>query len=233
MSAPATRTGRLLAHDGRIAGWLLAIWQCFLAGASFLAALAPLILFQALVGWQPTHLAIALFGVAVLPVVPGLHALLVATGRVLDHGGAARAGAVFWLAFREGCGRLRGVALSTGAVVVVLSYDLALFPEDDAVTLVVLGFAITLIAVLLAICATAAAAPARGPALIAAASAAAARRPHIVLAWLLLVALGTASCAVPVLGPSLMVFAPALVALGIHICNRALGFGPRIEQENL
>lgn len=230
MSAPLTRTGRLLAHDGRIAGWLLAIWQCFLTGISFLATAVPLILFHALVGWQPTHLAIALFGLAVAPLVPGIHALLVATGRLLDHGGASDAGRAFWSALRTGAVRLGGAALAAGLTAVVLSYDIALFAHSDALLLAAAAATALAVAGLLAVCAMSAQTDLRGIALVSAALTAAVRRPHIVLCWLLLVALGAVASAVPIIGSS--VFAPPLVALGIHICNRALGFGrERLETE--
>lgn len=233
MTSLATRTGRLLAHDGRIAVWLLTIWQCFLAAIAFLATLSPFLLFQSLVGWQATHLAIALFGISLLPVIPGTYALLVATARVLDVGGEASAGKTFVRAFREASSSLRGVAIGAAVVAVVLSYDIALFAADDTTLLITVGAIAVVLAVFLAICVTATESDSRGLALVLQSVTLAARRPHIVLAWLFLAAIGGASAAAPLVGSSLMVFAPTLVALGIHVCNRALGFRPRTEQENL
>jgi len=232
MSALLTRTGQLLAHDGRIAGWLLAIWRCFLIGVSFLATAAPLLVFHALVGWQATHLAIALFGLAVVPLVPGVHALLVATERLLDLGGGAGAGRAFWAALRSGARRLSGAALAAGIAAVVLSYDIALVGHDDALLLAAIGATLLAIAALLAVSVAAAQTDLRGVALVSAALTAALRRPHIVLCWLLLAALGAAASGIPLVGPSVAVFASPLVAISIHICNRALGFGrERLETE--
>jgi hypothetical protein len=50
------------------------------------------------------------------------------------------------------------------------------------------------------------------------------RRPHVALAWLLIAALTAAAMFLPVLGALAVLLLPAVSAMGIVVCNRALGY---------
>ena len=227
MSAPIPgRVQRLLAYDGPLAVRVLGVFGCFLASVSFLACLVPLIAFTALVGWQPTHLAILLSAVATAPVVPGIHGLLGAAAALLDHGRDAHVGRVFWRGFLDGCRRLPAVIGIVAAVTVVVSYDLALLPTSDILLLAVPVIAAVLLGLVVAVSLRAGAPTAPRPSLRGAAIAAG-RAPHVVLSWVLLAALAVGAVFLPVVGTSAVLFAPGLSALGIQICARALRFDTR------
>jgi hypothetical protein len=217
MSSVTLRARALVAYDGPLARLLIGVLQVFLASASFLAATAPLAAFMLLVGWQPTHLAIALFAVSTLTCAPAVAGLLAAAARILDERVDARAGRAFWGSF-AGSARARWrVAAGTAAVAWILSYDVALFSDVDGVVLLAIAGAALLAMSIGAV----ASAPDRS---LTAALRSAAARPHLALAWLLLAAIAAALCLIPVVGASLALFTPALAALAIQICNRTLGF---------
>lgn len=219
MSSLATRARSLVAYDGALSQLLVTILHVFVLSASFLAATSPVALFVLLVGWQPTHLAIALFAVSTLTVAPAAAGALAAADRILDERADARPGRAFWRAF-AGSARARWqLALATAAITWILGYDVALFSGIDGVLLVAVAGAALLAAALIAIGSSPRAS-------LSGALRAAAARPHLALAWLLLSAIGAALCLIPVVGTSLVLFMPALTALAIQICNRTLGFHP-------
>lgn len=231
MTSLASRTRAAFAFDSPLARLLVLAFGVFVTSVSFLAANLPLIAFFMLVGWQPTHAAILLFGVAALPVIPSVFGALSAADRMLAERADAAAGRAFWAGFAYSTRRFRPAALAMTAVVAVLSYDAALFSGSDAVVLLVVAGTACLIAGVVALAATSLALPnARGAALVVAAALAAVRRPHLALAWLMLVTLACAVCFAPMIGPSLLLFAPGLAAVAIQICNRALGSFRAIEE---
>jgi len=219
MSSIATRARSLVAYDGALAQLLVTILHVFVVSASFLAATSPLAAFVLLVGWQPTHLAIALFAVSTLTVAPAIAGALAAADRILDERADARPGRAFWRAFAGSARSRWQVAAATAAIAWILGYDVALFSSVDGVLLVAIAGAALLTATLIAL----GSAP---RASLAGALRAAAAHPHLALAWLLLSAIGAALCLIPVVGTSLALFTPALAALAIQICNRTLGFRP-------
>lgn len=218
------RVAALVAHDGPLAVRLVRILQVFLASVSFLACLVPVLLFEALVGWQPTHAAIALSALAVLPLAPAVFALVSAAERILDHGAEAQAGRTFWRAFASGTRRLWGAGLAVAAAALIIGYDVALLGASDGVVLAA-AVAVGGVAALVVSLSTAALADpaASGRDLLTRAVRAVIVRPHLALAWLLIVVVCAAMTVLPVVGTSLALFLPALGAMAVVICTRALG----------
>ncbi|MDR7185033.1 hypothetical protein J2X85_002067 [Microbacterium trichothecenolyticum] len=217
------RVRAILALDGPVAGTALTVFQYFVVSVSFLACLGPALAFAALVGWQPTHLAIWLGAASLLPLVPATYALLRSTRRLLAERGEARAGRLFWRSFASGCRHLAWAAIAASAVVLLLAYDFALFGGSDAMLLFVAASGAASLAFFIAVSLAAEAKDEHAAvALATAAAKVIARHPHIVLSWLLLTGLGVAALALPVVGPPLALFLPALLGVGIHICNDAL-----------
>jgi hypothetical protein len=77
ISAPSL-LGRLLGYDGVIATLLLGAFQFFLVSLWFIACMTPVLAFQALVGWQSTHLALWLGAASLSTAAPALQALVTA-----------------------------------------------------------------------------------------------------------------------------------------------------------
>lgn len=222
----AARVLVFVALDGAVASMLLAVFGFFTVSVSFAACLIPAVAFAALIGWQPTHLALWLGAATLLPLAPATYAVLRSTRRLLAHGSDARAGREFWTSFVSGCRRLAWAAVATTAIVLLLAYDVALFGASDAMLLFTAAAAALVIALLIGLCAAAAAQDGLGPIeTLTIAVRVIARRPHIALSWLLLVALGAGIASLPILGAPVALFLPALIGAGIHICNDALRLG--------
>jgi len=217
MSSLTARARALVAYDGALAQLLIGILQVFLVSVSFLAATSPLAAFAFLVGWQPTHLAVALFAASTVTAAPALAGALAAAERILDERSDARAGRAFWRGFARSCRSRWHVAAGAVTIAWFLGYDIALFPGNDGVLLMTIAGAALLVIALVAV----GSAPDSS---LAAAFRAAARRPHLALAWLLLAGIAAALCLIPLVGASLVLFTPGLAALAIQICNRTLGF---------
>ena len=228
---PAPRVGAfarlrsVLALDGAAAQLMLTVFQYFVVSASFAACLAPAVAFSLLVGWQPTHLSLWLGASSLLPVVPAVYALLRSTRRLLAERADAGAGREFWRSFARGARTLAWAALASSGLVLLLGYDLALFGGSDAMLLFAAASAAIVLALVIGVCAVAAARDGGSPVeLVTAAAKAIARRPHVALSWLLMLGLGVALAALPVIGAPFALFLPALLGVGIHICNDALRF---------
>ena len=232
MSAVTTsRIGRLLGYDGAVATLLLAVFEYFLLSVSFVACLAPVLVFQALVGWQLTHLALWLGAVSLLPLAPALQALVIAADRLRIQGASARAGRVFWRAFADAVRTRWASALAVVVGVLVLGYDIALLGADAEVLLggAVLA-AVAGVLLLSSIFLVAAGSELRGIALVVAAGRAALLRPHLALVWLLLAGIAVFATTLPVVGAVAWFSAPALAAVGAVICNRTLGLASAHER---
>lgn len=222
---PPPRMQRLLGYDGPVATMLLATFQYFTVSVSFVACLAPLLAFQALVGWQPTHLAIGLGALSLLPVFPAVHGLLLAAEVLRAEGASGRAGRRFWAGFTSAFRTMTWAAVGIVATALLIGYDLALFGHEDIVFLMALGASAVAVILAIATSSVAALRERMSPiALLTAAVGGIARRPHIALAWLLLLSLAGAATMLPVVGAVAWVFAPAAAAVAVRICNRSLGF---------
>ncbi|MDQ0615091.1 hypothetical protein QF046_002732 [Microbacterium sp. W4I4] len=220
------RIARVLGYEGPVAAMMLGAFACFLASASFLASLLPAIAFQALVGWQSTHLAIWLGALSLSTAFPAVRALLVVAGAILDEGIAtARVDRLYW---RTLAGAFRDQPWAAGILpvaAVVLGYDLALMGSSDTVFLIVWAAVLVIVAFLIGLASSTAPSGERTALeLVAHTAVAIARRPHVALAWLLIVALTAAATVLPVLGALAVLLLPAVSAVGIVMCNRALGF---------
>lgn len=224
-----SRIGRILGYDGPVATMMLSGFQYFLVSASFVACLAPTLLFHALVGWQATHLALWLGAASLLTIVPGMQALIVAAHRLLDR--RAHAGRAFWATFADAARSRWGAAALLSGGVVVLGYDIVLLGSDAAVLLGAAACAALVLALLLASCfAVAEGSRLHGLALGLAAGRLVLLRPHLALAWLLLAGLAAVATTLPVIGAVAWLSAPALAAVAAVICNRTLGFGGARER---
>jgi len=222
-----SRLDRLLGYDGIIATLLLGAFRYFLVSLSFVACLVPVLAFQALVGWQSTHMALWLGAAAVLTVGPALHGLVHAAEALLDsHSHVAR---TFWRGFADAVRYRWGSALALSGAVLVLGYDVALLGADAGVLLgAVVAAAVVAAAVVSAAFLTDS--PLRGAAFALAATRLVVLRPHLALVWLLLAALAAFATSLPVIGAVAWLSAPALAAVAATICNRALGFAGARER---
>jgi hypothetical protein len=223
-SGAFSRVRALLALDGPLAATVLAVFGYFTVSVSFIGCLVPLFAFATLVGWQATHLAVWLGAASLLPLAPATYALLAGARVLLAERGEARAGRAFWTAFVKGCREQWWAAVGVGAVALIVGYDMALLGGSDAVLLLAAVGAALAVVLLIGVCVVSGSAPACRGAVhtVTAAATAIARRPHIALSWLLLVAMGLAATAIPLIGPALALFLPALLGAAIHICNDAL-----------
>lgn len=217
------RVRALFALEGRVATTMLTVFQYFIVSASFTACIVPAVLFDVLIGWQPTHLALWLGAASLLPLAPGLYALLRSTRRLLGEGADAQAGRLYWASFRNGCRTLAWAAAGASAIVLLLGYDLALFGDSDAILLFAAGAAAVLIVLLISVCVVSVAKTSHRPVeTLTLAVRTVARRPHVALSWLLLIVLGVGVAALPLIGAAVALFLPALLGAAIHICNDAL-----------
>lgn len=228
MTAVTTsRLGRLLGYDGVIATLLLGAFRYFLVSLSFVACLVPMLAFQALVGWQATHIALWLGAAAVLTVGPALHGLTRAAAALLDS--EPHVAGTFWKGFTDAVRHRWGSALALSFAVLVLGYDVALLGADAGVLLGAVAVAAVVAATVVST-AFLSDSPLRGAAFALAAMRLVALRPHLALVWLLLAALAALATSLPVIGAVGWLSAPALAAVAATICNRALGFAGARER---
>lgn len=216
--------------DGPLATALLTVAYLFVVSLSLVACAMPYVLFERLVGWQPTHLALVLGVLATLPFGPALFAALSTARDLLDvHGSPGAPFRRFRLALASGVRSLWWYWVLVAVLTLLMAYNIALAAESTAVVAAA-GF-LAAVAIVLAValsCAVLSGASGRPSALLVVAVRAAAARPHVALAWLLLVAIAYAATLVPIIGPSLALFVPAAAACGILIVNRTVGFDERM-----
>lgn len=256
MSGPSQVLSGWVALDGPVARTALLWWYAFVVSLCFLLAFTPYLLFERLVGWQPSHLAIWLGASSLAPAGPALCGLLGAM-RVLvgDREYPGRPVRQFVGAVRAGAPRLRPWWWAVPAVALFLGYDAVLYrdavPSAPALVAVV-GVLITVLLVGVTVVGGGDAGAAGGGAGASGAEAAAGsdvggtaglrsvahatlssflRRPLVPLAWLALLAGAVLLTRLPVVGPSLVLFAPAGWAGAVDVVNRAWGFpapSPRV-----
>jgi hypothetical protein len=221
----------LFAYDGPIGRLLLSIFQFFIVSVQFVATAMLAVLYDRIVGWQTTHVAIWLGALALTPIGPGVYAVLASMRDFLAEGGYPGAPIRrFWRAYREGAARLWWWWLGVTAFVVLLGYNAALYGASGVVFAgIVIAAALVAVASVAVCCAVLLAARGRRLQLLAAAFAAGAARPLVVLAWLLLVVVASAAAAIPVVGTSLMLFLPALAGWAILIVNATTGFDAKLR----
>ncbi|MCF4122469.1 hypothetical protein L1785_15935 [Antribacter sp. KLBMP9083] len=252
MSGPSQVLSGWVALDGPVARTALLCWYAFVVSVCFLLAFAPYLLFERLVGWQPSHLAIWLGAVSLAPAGPATCGLLGAM-RVLvgDREYPGRPVRQFVGAVRAGARRLRPWWWAVPAAALFLGYDAVLYrdavPSAPAFVAVV-GVLITVLLVGVTVVAGGDAGADAGTVADADADAAAGgtaglrsaahatlssflRRPLVPLAWLALLVGAVLLTRLPVVGPSLVLFAPAGWAGAVDVVNRAWGFpapSPRV-----
>lgn len=253
MSGPSQVLSGWVALDGPVARTALLWWYAFVVSLCLLLAFTPYLLFERLVGWQPSHLAIWLGAASLAPAGPALCGLLGAM-RVLvgDREYPGRPVRQFVGAVRAGAPRLRRWWGAAPAAALFLGYDAVLYREavPAAPALVaVVGVLITVLLVGVTVVAGAGAGAGAGAAADADAGGTAGaggeglrsvahatlssflRRPLVPLAWLALLVGAVLLTRLPVVGPSLVLFAPAGWAGAVDVVNRAWGFpvpSPRV-----
>lgn len=220
----------LFAYDGLIGRLLLSIFQFFVVSVQFLATALLAVLYDRIVGWQATHLAVWLGALALLPMGPGVYAVLAAMRDFLTEGGYPGTPIRrFWRAYRDGATRLWWWWLGAAAFAVLLGYNAALYGESAIVFAgIVIGGALVVVASVAVCCAVLLGVRGRPLQLVAAAFGSAARTPHAVFAWLFVLVAVAGASAIPVIGPSLALFLPALAGWAILIVNAATGVDGRL-----
>jgi hypothetical protein len=220
-----------LGYEGRLASTMLGVFYTFIVSAQLIATTLPFLVFDRLVGWQHTQVALWLGVASLLPVGPGMFATL---SSVRDHaaerGYPGRPVRRFRSSFARAVRTLWWWWLGLATVEVVVGYDVLLLGATDSVFLVAVAFVGVLVATTIAlVCVVLDGASGRPTAVLAAALAAVASRPHIALAWLFLVLVAVATTMLPVVGASLALFVPALCAWAVLIVNTAFGFNERVR----
>lgn len=207
------RVASAVAYDSPLSRALLFIWHHFAVSAQFIACLTPALAFTALVGWQPTHLAIVLGVVSLAPAGPGLAALAAVSAARLEAPAEVRPGRGFWTAYARAARELWWWWLAATAVALILAYDLALFGASDAVLVGVVLAATSLLVLSLGLSDGIRQGASRRPVTaLAAAGTALVRRPVTTVTRFFLVWAVVAVPAVPFVGWSLLLFAPSLAA---------------------
>lgn len=220
------RVGSWLAPEGRLSRMLLTILQHFESSALFVVCLMPALAFHALVGWQPTHLAVWLGVASLVPAGPGLFALLAVSRDFLAENGYPGHGIRrFSAAFVRGLDRLATWWALTAFLGLLLAYNLAIAGASDAV----LVGSIVLLACICATTVGASVAVLTGAdagllSLLAAVATVAIRRPHVVLTWILIGVTTGLACLLPVIGTSLALVLPGLAATAVLVVNAMTGY---------
>ena len=221
----------LFAYDGLIGRLLLSIFQFFIVSVQFLPTALLAALYDRIVGWQTTHVAIWLGALALAPIGPGVYAVLASMRDFLAEGGYPGAPIRrFWRAYRDGATRLWWWWLGVTAFTVLLGYNAALYGESGVVFAgIVTGAALAAAASVAVCCAVLLGAHGRPLQVLTTAFAAGAARPLVVLAWLFLLVIAGGAAAIPLIGQSLVLFLPALAGWAILIVNAATGFDAKLR----
>ncbi|WP_181801584.1 hypothetical protein, partial [Streptomyces shenzhenensis] len=217
---------RGIGYEGRLAGALLGMFQHFVVSVLFMLCALPFMVYQSLVGWQPTHLAVWLGVLSLLPVGPGVFATLVSMREFLVRRGyTARPVRGFTAAFGRAVRELGWWWLGCATLELLLSYDGALFGRSDTVFgAVAVGF-LALAATTIGICcAVLGGVRGRPVAVLTTTLLTMARRPHVVATWLFVFAGAALVTRIPLLGTSLALFLPAVCASCVLVVNAAHGF---------
>src|SRR5699024_9524487 len=178
---------------------------------SSLLATAPLIVFELLVGWQPTHLAIALFSLSLACGVPALGGRLAGSAEILDHGSDGQGLRACWRGARGAAAGLWAAVVFVPAMGVLISSAAVLLPDDTAMTVIMVATALGTAMLVTALCIERAMRPGReGLAQLASALRGLGQRPHVVLIGLILVASPALFWMLPVIAPTSVPFTPEL-----------------------
>lgn len=218
-------------HDGPLARALLSVAYVFAVSVSVAACVIPYALFEQLVGWQPTHLAVVMGAVSMLPLGPALFAALSASrGFLLERGSPGAAFRRFWRAFASGVKSLGWYWALAALLTLLMAYNVILAGPTTVVIAAAILSALAIVFAVALSCTMLCPVSGRPSALLVVAARGVAARPHVALAWLLLVVGSYAATLIPLVGPSLVLFTPALAASGILIVNATFGFDDVIRR---
>ncbi|MFI7135515.1 hypothetical protein ACIBQ1_58375 [Nonomuraea sp. NPDC050153] len=218
--------------DGPVARTALITWHLFVASACFLVCCAPYFLFERLIGWQPSHGALWLGALSLMPVGPALRGLLATVHAMVSEGRyPGRPVGRFVGAIRRSSRGLRMLWWSLPALALLLAYDVALYGGTNSAVPVLAGTVGMLLGLIL-IGATVVDTRQRGLAVtLRIVLESAARRPHIPLAWLFLLLTAVLVANLPLVGPSLLLFVPAAWATAVDVVNRSWQFAARAREK--
>lgn len=222
---------KFLTYDGRLATALLKLFHFFIVSTQLVCAAVPAMLFQALVGWQSTHLALLLGVASLLPIGPAIFAALASMADYLAAGGYPGCPLPrFWSAWANGVRRLYWWWLLASALILMLAYDLSLFGLNISVVSVTILVSSLLIVFTLGISLNVLQGrKERNMTLLIAVMLDLLRRPHVAVGWLGAVIACGIAMALPVVGPNAAMVLPAVCAWTILILNGAYKPSPRKE----
>lgn len=215
-----------VAYDSPVSQTMLAVWYVFVSSALTVLVAVPYIAFELLVGWQRAPLALLLGALACTVAGPALRGLLGAMTELVDRryypGAPVRH---FVRSIAAASPGLRAVWVGVPAVVLFLGLDAAFYGANPGVLAAVAVLGALGLLTLLGATVIDLRAGAEGPGsalrLLTGAVRALARRWHVHLAWLLLVAVAVALTQVPVVGPVLLLLLPGGWAGAVLVVDRA------------
>ncbi|MGX9901445.1 hypothetical protein ACW0JT_18950 [Arthrobacter sp. SA17] len=213
------------AYDGRLGTGLLSIFQFFAVSVQAISCAVPAMAFQALVGWQPTHLAVWIGTVSLVPMGPAIYATL---SSMRDYQAArsypGQPISRFWSAWKFGARRLAWWWSSLMAITILLAYDFALYAPSVPLLIGSATMAAASLVVTLELCiAVQRGDHDRPAAALTRAIRAVLRRPHIALGWVGVCVFGVVAMTLPIIGPSITLFVPAVCAWVVLILDEAFG----------
>ncbi|MGY3521052.1 hypothetical protein ACVMYR_32665 [Micromonospora sp. PTRAS2] len=201
----------------------IAVWYVFVISLCFLVACLPYFVFETVVGWQASHVALWLGTLSLAPVPPALRGLMEsARALVTERGHPGRPIRRFYRAVLDATPALRALWYTVPVLILLMAYDLALYGADSSAATVAVAVAATIVGIVV-IGASATSAPTPGdslPGLVTAVLRALGRRPLVPMAWILLLVVAIAASRTPLLGPSLTLFLPGAWAAAVGIVNR-------------
>lgn len=213
--------GKLLgvfSYDSAVSQTLLNVWAVFVIAVLGWLFLLPQVAFILLVGWQPTHVAVWLGILSLIPIGPGLRGLFAASRAVLAErsypGHLAR---TFFFSIRQASRGQILVWVAASVAELFVAYDIALFGTTPSVFVPAVGLAILVAVLLMASAATEPATP-HGTVLslreyMAAMLIVVARKVYVPLTWLFLLIVVAMLSRIPLVGSMLLLFAPGLWGL--------------------
>ena len=218
---------RFVAYDSPVAQTILTIWGVFVLAVCSWVFLIPLLTFELLVGWQPTHLAIWLGMASLLTLGPLCRGLIVASTSILNERGyPGHLARTFFSSIRRAPRALWLLWILVFPIGLFVAYDVALSGGSPSRMIPAIVLGVLLALVLVAVGALAETDDDRSLIeLVTIAFAAMIRRVWLPLTWAFGLALMALASRIPAIGPTIVLFAPALWGLLVALVNGMWRFG--------
>ncbi|NMM94432.1 hypothetical protein G1C95_1619 [Bifidobacterium sp. DSM 109957] len=220
----------VLSYDSAVSQTLLNVWAVFVIAVLGWLFLLPQVAFILLVGWQPTHVAVWLGVLSLIPIGPGLTAIFAASRAVLaERGYPGHLTRTFFASIRQASrGQILVWAIASVAELFV-AYDIALFGTAPSVFVPAVALAMLMAVLLMASAATEPTTP-HGTVLslreyMAAMLVVVARKVYVPLTWLFLLIVVAMLSRIPLVGSMLLLFAPGLWGLLAALVTTMFRFG--------